>query len=156
MPLDQLQQFINSLDAFDFEASLSSAIVTNKDVISDKVAEQLGSTSLDGDGNPVLLDGGGYAGATIRYKQDFGRGLGAVTDRVTLYQTGELYRMINTEVVVDEVNTMSDVPYYDELIQRTGEQVMKLNETNRLEFAQEYVMPAFAEYFMNKTGLQIT
>lgn len=156
MALDQLQQFINSLDAFDFESSLSSVIVTNKDVISDKVAEQLGSTSLDGDGNQVLLDGGGYADATIRYKQDFGQGLGAITDRVTLYQTGELYRMINTEVVVDEVNTMSNVPYYDELMQRTGEQVMKLNESNRLEFAQEYVMPAFAEDLMNKTGLKIT
>jgi len=156
MALDQLQQFISDLDAFDFEASMSGVILDNKDIISDMVAAQLGSTSLDGNNNPVLLDGSGYADSTIRYKQEHGQGLGAITDRVTLYQTGELYKMIDTEVVVDEVQTMSDVPYYDELMQRTGEDVMKLNETNRIDFATEILMPAFSQEFLEKTGLQIT
>jgi len=156
MALNGLKDFIDTLDAFDFEVSMSGIILDNKDVISNMVAEQLGSTSLDGNGNPVTLDGGGYADSTIRYKQEFGQGLGAITDRVTLFQTGELYRMIDTEVVIDEVQTMSDVPYYDELMARTGEDVMKLNESNRLDFATEILMPAFSQEFLDKTGLQIT
>ena len=156
MALNGIRQLIDNLEAFSFEASLSSIIAENKDLISDRVADQIGRKSLDGDGEMITLDGSEYSDFTIRYKQEHGKGLGAVTDRVTLYQTGELYRMIETEVTIDDVTTMSNVPYYDELMERTGPQVMKLNETNRLEFAQEIVMPAFSEEFKEKTGLKIS
>ncbi len=155
MALNGLKKIMEDLEAFNFEVSLSSIIAENKDLISDKVADQIGRTGLDGNGDRITLDGGEYTDFTVRYKQEHGKGLGAVTDRVTLYQTGELYRMIETEVTIDEVTTLSNVPYYDELMERTGEQVMKLNESSRLEFAQEIVIPAFAEDLKEKTGLKI-
>lgn len=153
--LNDLLETINKLKTFDWEGALKEIVTQNTAVIEDLQRDQMAS-GKDSQGNETLLDGSGYADITKAYKRMVGVGLGAVIDRVTGYQIGNLYSEINASVEGDQYNVKSDVPYFSELILRTGEQWMTLNETERKIFGEEITLPMIKEIFLNKTGLIIT
>lgn len=93
---------------------------------------------LNKDQTPITLDGDGYSPFTKRYKKDFGVGLGAVTDRVTLYMTGESYQTMSLKVDGDNVNVFFTTPQAGKLMQRTGD-ILGVGGQYRVE----YLIPFF-------------
>lgn len=154
--LDDFKNRIAALQAFDFGKELNNIVEQNADKIPDILAQQL-AQGKDGNNEPVLLNGNSeYAPFTIEIKERFGKGLGAVTDRVTNYMTGAFYQDMKTTVENDAFETASDVPYFDDIIERSGSIVMELDESSRIEFGQNITLPAIKEVLKSKTGLTIS
>src|SRR5690349_16897282 len=128
--LDDFKNRIASLQSFDFGKELNEIVEQNSDKIPDILAQQL-AQGKDGNNEPVTLHGEyQYSPFTVRYKQDVGQGLGAVTDRITNYMTGAFYQDMKTTVENDAFETASDVPYFDDIIERSGSIVMELDESS--------------------------
>lgn len=154
--LDDFKNRIASLNSFDFGKELNNIVEQNADKIPDLLAQQL-AQGKDGNNEPVLLNGSPeYAPFTIEIKDRFGKGLGAITDRVTNYMTGAFYESMKTNVENNAFETIGDVPYFDDIIERSGSIVMELNESSRIEFGQKVTLPAIKEVLKTKTGLTIT
>lgn len=155
MPLYNLEQLINNIQQFDLVTEQNKIIEEHKDVLADLQAEQWGSKSKDYAGRDIkLLDnpGGGYRPFTIEKKRTEGFGLGAVTNRITLFQTGELYRSLFATITSSKFFLSSDVFYFKKLMKRTGD-VTGLDHDERLKFAETYVRPGIKEVLKQKTGL---
>lgn len=84
----------------------------------DEQAQQA-AMGLNKDQTSISLDGSGYSPLTIRYKKDLGIGLGAVTDRVTMYMTGESYRTMDMTVDGNDINVFFTTPQAAKLRERT-------------------------------------
>jgi hypothetical protein len=155
MPLEQLQTLVRNLQQFDLATEQNKIIEDNKDVLADLQAEQWASTSKDYAGREIrLLDnaGGGYRPFTIQQKRLFGVGLGRITDRVTNYQTGELFRQMKTNIANGKFFFTSGVPYFKTLMKREGDPT-GLDSEQRLKFAESYVQPGIKVVLKEKTGL---
>ena len=86
-----------------------------EEVLLDAVAEQM-SKGMTGDDKPIVSPYTGnayYAPSTVRYKKERGVGLGAVTDRITLFQTGRHYKGLYTRISGNAVVIGSNVQYDD-------------------------------------------
>jgi len=155
MPLDDFANKIAQLEAFDFGEEFTSIVGNNTDKLDDLLAQQL-STGRDGNGDPVkLYDKEVYQPSTIEHKKKYGKGLGAITDRITNYMSGDFYKSLETKIDGDAYQIDSDVAYYKYIIERSGEQIMELGEPVRKEFAEEIVLPEISEALKAKTGLVI-
>jgi hypothetical protein len=153
--LDDLQERIEKLQAFDFGEELREIVVGNTQTIRELQAEQM-EQGLDVDGQPVELDGyPGYHPSTILHKERFGVGIGAITEHVTRYQTGTLYSELQVDVDGDEFTITSEVPYWGYLLDRTTEKGTGLDEEMRLRFAEEVTLPSIATTLEEKTGITL-
>ena len=156
MPVDNLKHLADSLRRFDLEKEQTKIIEEHKDVLADLQADQWGELSKDYAGRDIkLLDnpGGVYRPFTIQKKRSEGRGLGSVTDRVTLFQTGALYRELFVTIASGKFSLSSSVPYFKKLMNRTGD-VTGLDKDHRLEFAETYVRPGVKQALKQQTGLK--
>lgn len=155
MPLDDFKNTIDKLTAFDFGQELQTIVSEHTDDITEFLKVQM-AAGKDGNNEPVTLNGNPeYSPFTILDKKLRGHGLGAVTDRITTYMTGDLYRSMKTNTEGSAFFTQSDVPYFDEVIDRTGDQVMELDEDSRRKFGNEITLPAIQDVLYAKTELQM-
>lgn len=148
--LDGLKKNIADLQAFNWGNELENIVDTNKDALL-QLQEQQMYEGKDSKGEPITLDGGGYAETTIRWKKEKGQ----PTDRVTLKDTGDLYNSLQATVDEKTFSMKGDTPYEKELIERTGEQVYGLDEDSRQQFADNVTLPAIKSIFKEKTGFVI-
>lgn len=156
MALDGMKQLIDDLAAFDFGQELRTIVIDNEAELPELLKVQLAG-GKDGNNEDVTLYGSpNYARATISEKKINGRGLGAVTDRITNYMNGDFYRLQRAKVEGNIFSVDSPVSYFDDIVERSGEPVMELNEESRLKFATEITLPAIEDVLYAKTGLQIT
>jgi len=153
MPLPNFKRQIDALAAFDFGSAQKQSIEHNKEVLLNMQAEQF-AKGVDKDDNEILLEGRGYAFSTIISKRLFGRGLGAVVMHVTLFQTGALYKQLFISIVGSKFSFSSRVSYFGELMMRTGD-VTGINYENRLEFAEQFVIPFVSKELQATTGFKI-
>ena len=93
-------------------------------------ASQL-ARGIDKNGDAITLDGHGYTPFTKDIKSKYGSGIGAITDHVTLYMTGTMYKSETLGVQGDDIKLAFNTPYSDELLARTGDQVLGLNSESR-------------------------
>ena len=155
MALNHLQTLINDLQQFDYGEALQTIVADNTQAYEDMQAEQM-AMGKDVNGDPITLDGNPeYQPATIEHKKRFGQGLGTVTDRVTRYQTGALYRELFAKVTEGQVFLSSSVDYWDSLLQRIGSKGTGLDPEMRLRFAEQITIPRFRKMFYEKTGLVV-
>ena len=98
-------------------------------------ASQL-ALGLDSLGEQISLDGQpGYQPITIKHKQKYGVGLGAITDRVTLFDTGAMYESETLQVSGETISLAFNTDYAEEVLSRTGPQVLGLNAENKTGYA---------------------
>lgn len=155
MALTDLESLITNLEAFDFAKEQHDIVEANKDVLADLQAEQL-ARGRDRNDAPLILDGvAAYSPFTVRYKKEFGRGLGAVTDRVTFFMHGTLYKELFATIRPKTFIMESRVPYFGKLLERAGENAVGLAPDERLKFAETYVIPGIDAALFSKTGLRI-
>ncbi len=153
MALDNLQNDINNLTAFDWGEELTRIVETNTDALVQLQEEQL-YEGIDSNGSPITLEGNGYAKSTFEIKTRKGQ----PTDRVTWRDTGELYASLHA-IVEDGTFTFesdSEQEKYDTMIKRSGEDVIGLNEDKRLQFGNNVTLPAITQIFKDKTGYLIS
>lgn len=141
---------LDKLKGFDVEFYAELAINETKEQGADILAAQMASGI---DGNGKRLDP--YAASTIYQKKKYGKGLGAVTDRRTLYMTGKHYSEIYLSARAGEILAGSDDPKSKFIQEREGDAIYKLGEDAKEDYAQVH-FPVFKREFEKITGLQFT
>lgn len=158
--LKNLETLISNLSAFDFMKEQEAIIVANQDKLADLQAIQL-FTGIDSKGEPIKLKdnapwGFGYRPYTIIRKGQKGQ----VDDRVTWRDTGALYRSLTARItngqftIVSKGGSKGESEKYQEMIERSGEEVIGLTESSRIEFAEDVLLPEFKSVLAKKTGLK--
>ena len=141
MALDDLEGKIIAFEAIDFKQELTNVIEDNTEFLLDLQTSQL-AHGIDANNEPIYATvSASYSPYTKDLKKKYGTGLGAVTDRVTNYMTGAMYDSMTKKVEGDKVETDSNVGYFAERKQWSGEKAFDLNESYRREFAEEKVIP---------------
>lgn len=96
-----------------------------------------------------------YSPFTVRYKKEYGEGLGAETDRVTFFMSGEMYSEMKTRVDGDEFFTEADNFKFDKMVERVGLEKYGLDPQSRLTMADEVVLPEFSTLYFLQTGIKV-
>jgi hypothetical protein len=125
------------------ELAINETAKTGADIL----AAQLAS-GVDGNGNSLKP----YAPLTVQIKKKYGKGLGAVTDRRTLFMTGKHYTDLYVSAKAGELMIGSDDPKSKFIQDREGEAIYKLNSDSKEDYAQEH-FPVFKREFTSATGL---
>lgn len=156
MPFPQAKQLIQDLQKFDFGQELQEIVADNADKITPYVLQQL-AAGKDGDDKPVTIFGRrGYSPKTVEIKKANGRGLGAVTDRITNYMTGEFYETMFTKVEGKVFEEDSPVDYFGDITLRSPDALLEVNEEHRKDFGQTVTLPSITDRLLAKTGLLIS
>jgi hypothetical protein len=151
LDLTNLETIIEGLKTFNAHDEVEKIVDDNHEVIVQLERDQL-SEGIDKDGNERIDS---YAAWTIAEKNRYGEGIGAITDHVTFYMTGTMYESLFYKSVGDEFEVTSPLETYDKMIERIGEEEYGLSPDKRLYFAEEKLMPKFAEILKEKTTLLI-
>ena len=135
MDLTNLENIINGLTSFDTKGEVEKIIGDNNEVLVQLQRDQL-SEGVDNTGN-MRTDH--YAPMTIAIKNEYGQGLGAVTDRVTFYMTGSLYESLFYKQSGDEFEIDSPLETFDKMVDRITPEKYGLDEEKKLYFAEEKI-----------------
>lgn len=156
MALDNFRNTIDRLKTFSFGQSLQTAVEDNMGELPEMIREQL-AEGKDGQDKPNTIFGRrGYSPKTVEIKQANGTGLGAVTDRITNYMTGDLYESLEMKSDGKVLDADSDVPYFEDVLLYSSPRLLDVDEVHRRQFAEESVMPAVEQDLLQKTGLKVT
>lgn len=156
MPLDDLKERIEKLQAFDFGREMEEIVADNLDKITPMIKEQL-EAGKDGEDKPNTIFGrSGYSPKTVEIKQTNGQGLGTVTDRITNFMSGDFYESLRTEMEGRVFEEDSDVSYFGDITLYSSPVLLDLDEEHRKEFGENITLPAIKERLLEKTGLEIT
>ena len=142
MAFDDLQNKIKAFGALDFANELFNVVSDNVDELVSMQKEQM-ATGLDANNEPVnATQGAFYTPYTKHIKKAIGVGLGAETNVVTNYMSGAFYNSLQKKVYSSGVvETDSNVSYFEDILNRSGEVAVDLNEEHRKEFAEIKVIP---------------
>ena len=152
MGLQNLKKLSRSLSRFDWGNELVKIVKNNQDAIITLQEEQM-YEGKDKNGDQIALEGRGYSKYTFEIKTAKGQ----PTDRVTWYDTGALYAAL--KATVKDGNYTFSAPGEEEkfktMIERSGEDVLGLDDERRLQFATKITLPAIDQVFREKTTLSI-
>lgn len=133
---------LKSIQQFDVEKETIDIINENKEFILYLLRNQM-ATGIDGDGNLVRAKYGTfYSDRTVREKEGaYAFGLGRETNVVTNYMTGQFYDSIQLASSGTDFVFSAGVPYYEEILLRSGKQIMKLNAESSKELLNAVIFP---------------
>lgn len=160
MDFTNLENIINGLKSLNSREEVAKIIEDNSQVLVDMEMDQL-SKGIDKSGN-TRIDS--YRPFTIKEKQRIGQGLGAVTDHVTFFMTGELYDSLGFKMNGDEFSIQSPLEKFDTMLLRiNGDTSLHSSEgdnygldpENRLEYATKITLPEFAKVLEKFTTLKL-
>lgn len=147
MSLNNLFRKIEAIEAFDIQRETIDIINKNGDYITGLLRLQLQS-GKDSEGLPVNAKYGPfYSDRTVFEKERTGVGLGKQTEWVTNYMSGTFYASLRTIAEGHTFKTESDVPYFTDILKRSGENIMKLNAEHLREFSEEILIPELKRRF---------
>lgn len=142
MPLTALKNIIKKLEQIDFVVAGQNAVIEGQEVLIEMLQGQL-AEGLTGDNTPTLLYGSPfYHFSTIFRKEKYGVGIGAITSHITLFMFGDFYSQMTMKISKGKFTIFSNVPYYDKIIERSGESIMRVSAANMESFYQLYIKPA--------------
>lgn len=145
--LEDLQNKITALRSFNWGEEMQAVIQANTEALADLQAEQWakGLAANGSDINPP------YAAYTIEQKQKK-TGLAAVTDHITFYDTGELYKSLRGEAQNMQYDITSDNYKFNKAIDRSGLRIVGLTDESKERYAEEITLPGVKRSFEAKTG----
>jgi len=119
---------------------ITDIINENKELLLDLIREQM-ATGIDGFNKPITIHGNAfYHPKTIRNKSRK-EGIAGITTHVTLYGRGNFYARLNLRARKRRVSVFSDVPYFEKIMQMSGENVLKLTPENLSWFRRTILIP---------------
>jgi hypothetical protein len=151
MPIPGLKKLAIGLSSIDLEEEQYRIVEDNRDDIVLAQAEVL-SEGKDKTGNKRADE---YRPFTIQYKQEFGRGLGRVVDRVTFFMTGNLYYSLFARVSKRTFSVESPLPTFDKMIERIGKDNYGLDPQRKAAFRDRITIPRLKSIFFERTGLHL-
>lgn len=145
-PMDLLE----SLQSLDLKQEAVNSLSVHEEDIADQVAGQL-SAGINGDGSAIEPE---YAFLTVQLKK--GKpGLSGVTDLVTLYDEGDHYRELFSDVQGSgEIITGSHDEKSLDLQAKYGEGIYQPGETARQNVIDEGLRATWEEKIESATGLK--
>jgi hypothetical protein len=151
MPLTGILNLVNNLRELDTQKEVQTIIERNGARINELQQEQLAAGI--GRSGRVRVDE--YRPLTKLIKRERGVGLGAVTDRVTFFMQGNLYRSLRTVFRGTTFRTESPLPTFQKMLDRIGEDDYGLSPDQCEEFATGITIPEFGKVLEQRTGLKI-
>lgn len=153
MPLEDFYKKIVALQEFDLEKEIIDIINEESDFLEDLLKQQM-FLGIDGDGNEKTLKRKGgffpeYSPFTKKIKEEFGLGVGAVTDRITHSMSGEFWHSIKLHISGNEFYFDSDVSYFQDIIASSGsgKKIMELDKYNLDLFTNNVLIPEIQRRF---------
>lgn len=150
MPLNGLKSLINGLSSLDLEREQLLLIQQNRDELVLAQTEVL-SEGRDRTGQ-IRPDS--YRPMTIeeKAKSDI-VGLGRVTDRVTFYMRGNLYRSLEARITAKTYRVESPLETFDKMINRIGPAYYGLDPKRINAFRNSFVITPLRRIIFERTGL---
>lgn len=142
---------LETLEQVNIKALAVETIEEKAEVMADMNAEQL-AQGIRSDGSEILPS---YKPLTIEIKSEKS-GLAGVTNRVTLYDEGDHYRGLYTEVQGDELIQGSRDPKSEKLDKKYSTakgSIYGLTEDNQEELVESHLRGSFYEKIHEITGL---
>jgi len=151
-----LSTIINRLQSVDvMELAKQAAVDSKKDYLLLQVSQL--EQGQDSQAKPTTLDGNPfYQPSTIYQKQHYGEGLGKVTDVITLYNTGKMHESAEMDVDDEQINVSFNVPYAADVLGRTTDVILGLNDENKEAYINGPFKAAFFNLFEQQTQLEIS
>lgn len=142
MPLSNLIKKIEALQVFDIRKETIDIINKNGFYISALLRLQL-QDGRDSNDEPVTIFGRDYYKDATIFNKEHGNypALGKQTEWITNYQSGYFYASLVTVAEGTIFRTESNVPYFKEILARSGDVIMKLNKKHLLQFKEEVLIP---------------
>jgi len=150
MALDNFFRKLEAIEMFDIESETISIIKEHSYYITGLLRLQLQSGKDANDENVTIFGRDFYSDATIQDKRYNGVGLGKETDFITNYSSGSFYMSLKTVVDGRVFRTESDLPYFSDILKRSGSVIMKLNKKHLQEFSNEILIPELKRRFNQK------
>lgn len=142
MPLNNLFKKIEALELFDIQKETIDIINENGYYITALLRLQLqeGKDMFD---EPVTIFGRDYYSDRTIFDKEHGNypALGKQTEFITNYRMGYFYNSLVTVAQGRVFKTESNVPYFDEIIRRSGDKILKLNNKHLGQFRNEILIP---------------
>lgn len=143
--LADLERRLKHLQEMNVSIAYQNALIDHEEQIIELLQQQM-IAGVSGDNDSIRLDGlAEYHPSTIRYKLAFGQGLGKIVDRIVLYMFGDFYAQMYTTIKGETFSIKSKVPYYDNIITRTGPNVMKLSPESMETLLNLWINPIIKE-----------
>lgn len=148
MALDNLRRKLNAIILFDIEKETIDIINKNGYYISALLRLQL-QMGKDANDEPVKVFGRDFYSDRTIFDKEHGHypPLGKQTEWITNYKTGYFYASLRTVAYGRIFKTVSDVPYFDEILRRSGDIIIKLNKEHLAEFSNEILIPKLRERY---------
>lgn len=151
MGAEVIKDIADKIRSFDFMAQAQSIAQDNGSRIAELQREQL-ADGLDINGN---IETGPYSAQYAKLKKRRYTGLGAMTDHITFYATGQLYGDLRVVFGSGTFEVRSDLDTFDYMKMRInngatiGVPDLKygLCKEKRMQFAKEIMIPSLREYF---------
>lgn len=137
MGLENFAKAIENLQSLDFREVVRQTVVENQAVIVELQKEQL-SEGLDINGQSRVDS---YSSQYAALKKKKYEGLGAVTDIVTFYATGDLYRSLKLKIRDFNYEVVSDDSNFEWMTERITNEKYGLSPDSRDSFTISYIMP---------------
>lgn len=146
MPLNNLFKKIEALQVFDVEKETISIINENEHFITALLRLQL-QAGKDMNDEPVTIFGRDYYSDRTVFDKEHGNypPLGRQTEWITNYKEGYFYASLVTVAKGHTFKTVSDVPYFEEILKRSGDSIMQLNKQHLEQFSKEILIPQLRE-----------
>lgn len=148
MPLNNLRRRIQAIEEFDAVRETIDIINKNAFYITGLLRLQLQAGKDANDENVKVFGRDFYSDATV-FDKEHGNypALGRITDWITNFKTGDFYGSLETTASGATFKTSSNVPYFDEILERSGDVIMKLNLVHLREFSEEILVPELRRRF---------
>ena len=153
MPFENLYNKIVAIEEFDIVEETREILINNQEYLLHLLKNQL-QLGKDGNGEDILLIRKGlyfdfYSEKTIDLKEEYGFGLGSITNRVTDYFTGTFYNSIYIVISGTSFQLLSDVSYFEDILshRKGGDKIMELNNNSLSIFQRDILIPQLKERF---------
>lgn len=148
MPLNNLYKKIRAIEMFDIEKETIDIINKNGYYLAALIRLQL-QEGKDMFGEPVTIFGRDYYSDRTIFDKEHGLypPLGKQTEWITNFKNGYFYSSLQVVASGRVFKAISDVPYFEEILKRSGDKIIKLNNAHLNEFRNEILIPELRRRF---------
>lgn len=150
MALEDFHKKIDTLAQFDIELEVMNILRDNYQRLLDMIKTQMLSGKDGYDRDVTIFGKDFYSDSWAWVKERHGVGIGKETDRITNFFQGYFYSYLQLNVEVKEFFFTSDVPYFDEIMLRSGKDILRLNKANLEIVTNEIIVPELQKRFAAK------
>lgn len=137
MILNGLYNKIQKLKELSLDKAIKDSVIEHSDEAVELMKLQL-QAGIDITGNKRI---DAYAPAYAELKPKKYVGIGAITDTVTFYATGELYSDLKMFINGNSFEIKSDLEKFDWMVERITDPFYGLSPQSRAKFAAQFILP---------------